>query len=205
MVSLLLFLSAIHAEPLSRYFKDIDTNIDGSVSLEELQHSLSLTYPHGFLGGGPFKALSSSHAPLLQIHVRTFNALDSDVDGLLNPVQLKQFVQWRLYNEIGMEAKSMDFLWRSALPSIQHFTENCDPWNRCFRNSILGIYNTNNRSCHRMITDADFSTYGSWDICPVQHRSPSGCGDFIDDPRKLECAAKRMLPLGDDREQIDQP
>ena len=56
-----------------------------------------------------------------------------------------------------------------------------------------------------MITDADFSTYGSWDICPVQHRSPSGCGDFIDDPRKLECAAKRMLPLGDDREQIDQP
>ena len=74
------------AEYHPQYFRDVDSDQDGSITLPELQASLSKSFP-SYNGGFPFSTLSKDYAPLLEAQVRAFNALDRDRDGKLTTMQ----------------------------------------------------------------------------------------------------------------------
>jgi len=52
----------------------------------------------------------------------------------------------------------------------ENWSEQCDPW----KNRVMDL-------------QADYSLLGAWDLCPLHLRSMSGCGDFVDDTREVEC------------------
>jgi len=60
---------------------------------------------------------------------------------------------------------------------ISDWSPNCDPWK---------FHIPANAKNNGNVT----FTFKTW-TCPESHRSPSGCGDFMTDPRNLSCKKKK--------------
>jgi hypothetical protein len=133
-------------------------------------------------------------------------------------------VAWRVENPKEWSDQSMSFLWRSSLWSVQQFSGGCDPWNICDPLNSFSAWSAgdegaamevarralSDRKCTpkvRQIQDADYDdiNFGAWDVCPKHLRSPSGCGDFMDDPRNAQCPKLKALPEGNNHQYVGEP
>ena len=204
-------LSDILAQPV--YISNVDTDNDGAITIEELKASLLKSFA-AFDGGFPFgadpvSAVSTAHSPLLKAHVKDFDHLDRNRDGKLTVTQFSEWIKANL-DVPSSDLQTIDSLWHGALWSIQQFTNMCDPWNECmiFSDGMGRRLSGRVIPCNSQITDAHYTdpSYGGWEVCPVEVRSPSGCGDFMEDPRTERCLpGPTLLPYGTNHQYIAQP